>query len=146
METYEIPFTYDNVYKELKKEEWAVHNDSIKLSMFTKETLDIFGLKSKEYGDIAFHEYVNLDDEIELSKYKYTDDILFKDIDGNIYDVIVAGKKSLIRKVTIGFSNLFSALNKEEDMSKKMLFSLLEATTSSVVLYLSIIGFDFKII
>jgi len=146
METNEIPYTYENIYKELKKEEWTVHHDNIKLSNFTKETLEMFNLKSNNYGNISFFEYVNLDKEPELSKYKYKDDILFKDKDGNIYDVINKGKKPSIRKVTIGFSNLFSALNKEEDITKKMLLSLIEAVTSSFIFYLSIIGFDFRII
>lgn len=145
MEDNNISYTYDNIYKELEKEEWAIQNKKVKLKFFTKEILDKYGFESKEYGDINFVEKVDLNKEPILAKFKQEDDILYKDINGNIYDVLNYGKKPEIRRVIIKFSPLFSAFHKEEDISKKMLFSGLEALTSSFVFYLAIIGFDFTI-
>ena len=145
MEKEDIKYTYENIYNELTKEEWVVNYNNISLSKFTKETLDKFNLTSKRYGKIDFEEYFNLKEDKILSQYKSDEDLIFVDKEGNKYDVINYGGKKKIRRITIGISNLVSALNKEENISNKMLFSIIEATTSSFVLYLSIIGFNIKI-
>ena len=145
MEKEDIPYTYKNIYNELTKKELIVNYENIKLNEFTKETLDKFNLTSKRYGKINFEEYFNLEKDKILSQYKSKEDLIFVDKEGNKYDVINYSGKQKIRRITIGISNLVSALNKEENINRSLFFSLIEAFTSSFVLYLSIIGFDIKI-
>ena len=54
------------------------------------------------------------------------------------------GKKPKIRKVSIKFSYMFKSLNKEEDINEKLMYSLVEALTSSFVFYLAIVGLSFN--
>ena len=134
IETEELPFSYKTVYNELDKEQWAIHSNKVKLSEFTKKTLDTLKLTSDKYGDIELKEILNLKEEPIFSKFKNNDDLLFRDTNDNVYDVY---SNKIVRE-SIGFSSKFASLNKEEDTSRRMLLSLVEAFVSSLVLYFSL--------
>jgi hypothetical protein len=136
IEQKELPYTYETVYNQLDGEQWALIQKKMKKSQFTKETLDKLGLSSKEYGNIEFKEFINIKEDPIYSKLKNSDDILFSDKEGNIYDYFSLNNS--IKKQNVGFSPKFSSLNKEEDTGKRMLLSLIEAFISSLVLYFSL--------
>jgi len=132
----------------LDEQSYELKSKIVNPQIFSKATLSAFGFNTDSmvggFGDLDINHFVDMSKNKTLAKFKYDEDIIFADVNQNLYEVQnfdnKDGKNPNIVNLKIQLTPLFTELNREVDISKKMMTSFLESCIATIVLYQTLIG------